>query len=546
MGEGHVVATVSARRLDWHVLLPGRPAASPGPWLLLGGEPDLPRLAVELGLAESATTDRAADGPAKVVALLHDSTATLDRAVDALAPGGSLYWEVDRRSIMRSIATPGRTLRRLRAAGLTPLALYWVGPGWSRPSRFLPIDPPGPIAWYLATSNAERGLVRGALRRLARQMVRSPRIAALLVPRFAVVATSERQPAYPLPAPLSHPDVPTSVRSSSVPPILIAAGEEAWGRITLLAFEDDGSTPSVVVKIGRHAAFDDATRHEHEVLLDLRDRLEATARSTVPEPIALIDVGRRPAVVQSATPGSSALARMIGRRGRGGRRWRDLELTTEWLVAIHRQTSRSSVAPGARGWSQHVDEPLNRFVGAFGRQPAVDRLFDRIRDHTTALGVELPIVLCHRDLGPWNVLIDGDTVRVIDWEVALDGPALTDLVYASLHWSFAAHGPASEPERRLHLRRLLAEPREDDPDRAAIGAAIHRYVGALRVDPRLVPSLIVLTVVGQALDRFDRLGQIATPDPDPWTRNRYVGYAAEIAMFEDAWLTDPTLATGRR
>ncbi len=545
MAEGPDVATGNARRLDWHVLLPRRQSDTPGHWLLLGGGLDLPRLAVDLGLAGSATTEESVDGPADVVALLHGSREPLGRAVDALAPGGILYWEIDRRSIRRSVVTPGRALSRIRAAGLIPLTVYWVGPGWSRPSRFLPVDPPGPIAWYLSTSNADRSPVRGALRRLAGRLVRWPRIASLLVPRFAVVATSGRRPTLCIPAALGHPDVPASVRTSSIPPILVAAGVEPWGRMTLLAFDEEGSAPAVVVKIGRHAEFDEANRHEHEVLVDLRDRLDTATRSTVPDPIALIDVGGRPAIVQGAARGSSALARMPGRH-HGHGPWMDLDLTAEWLISLGRQTSRSPAAPGSPGWSRHVDEPLARFARAFGPRAEVDRLFGRLRDYTTAVGAELAVVLCHRDLGPWNVLVDGNTVRVIDWEVARDGPAVTDLVYASLHWSFAHDGRASEPARRYQLRRLLTESLEDDPGQSAIRGAIHRYSEALQVDLRLVPALVVLTVVEQALDRFDRLQQLAMRDRDPWAQNRYAGYVAEIATFDPDWLTNPMRFMGPR
>ena len=169
------------------------------------------------------------DGPADVVALLQGSREPLDRAVDALAPGGLLYWEVDRRSIRRSVVTPGRALRRIRAAGLTPLAVYSVGPGWSRPSQFLPVDPPGPIAWYLSTSNADRGRVRRAMRRLAGRVVRWPRIASLLVPRFAVVATSGRPPTPCIPAALEPPRSPCLDPHVGDPPDPGRGGRRAVG-----------------------------------------------------------------------------------------------------------------------------------------------------------------------------------------------------------------------------------------------------------------------------------------------------------------------------
>lgn len=537
--EGHVLATGGARRLDWHVLLPGQRGSEPECLLLLGGGAELQRVAVELELAGAVTTTPDDEAPANVVAMLDGATESLDRAARALAPGGYLYWEVDRRSVGRAALTPSRIRDRLRAVGLAPLALYWVGPDWSRPSRFLPIEPRGPMAWYLRTTDASWGLTSSWLRRILRLIVQSPRLTGLLVPRIAVIAASEPVSAHSLPAALAHAEIPASVRASGIPPVLVAGGEEAWGRITLLAFESGRSAPSIVVKVSRHAAFDEATRHEHEVLVDLRSRVDEATRLTLPEPIALLEVGRRPAVVQDGAPGSSALARINRARWRGNAAVRDLERTADWLISLHSQTMRSRVAPGSAGWGQHVEEPLARFVDAFGARDAVARLFQRVRDRTTALAAELPIVLRHMDLGPWNVLVEGDDIRVIDWEVARDGPALTDLVYASLHWSFTAHRQSTEHVRRQHLRWLFAGAGERDAGRSSIYAGFDRYGRAMDLDSRLVPAVVVLTMVDQALDRFDRLERIGTPDADPWTKNRYVGYVEVIAGFEDGWMTNP-------
>jgi len=534
---------VNARRLDWHTLLPRRSGQPPEHWLLLGAGPELSRLVAELGLAGSATNACDDDAErADVVALLHGAREGLERAIGALAAGGCLYWEVDRTSLATAALTPGRARRRLRGAGLTPLAVYWVGPGWSRASRYLPIDPPGPITWYLRTMNASTSAASVVLRRILRIIVRFPSVTGLLVPRFAVIAASEPVAAETSPAALADPAIPSRVRSSPVPPILVSGGEEAWSRITLLAFEPGATAPANIVKIARRAEFDEATRHEHDVLLDLRSRVDAATRATVPEPIALLAVGRRAAIIQDAARGSSALARMSRWPHQGRRRRRDFELTTEWLISLHSQTTVSRVTPGSPEWKTHVNGPLDRFGEHFGPRSAVVRLFERVRHHTTHLGAELPIVLRHMDLGPWNVLIEGDRIHVIDWEVARDGPAMTDLVYASLHWSLAAHGRAAEPELRRHLRRLFAGTDADDPDWSSIHAALRRYGRALGVDPRLVPSLVVLTFVDQALDRFDRLQRMGTPDHDPWTQNRYVGYIEEIAAFDGGWLTASELA----
>jgi Ser/Thr protein kinase RdoA (MazF antagonist) len=222
---------------------------------------------------------------------------------------------------------------------------------------------------------------------------------------------------------------------------------------------------------------------------------------------------------------------------RGGQRRRDLELTTDWLIAFQTQTSRARIAPGSPGWNTQVDALLDRFEEAFGSRARVARLFARIRDHATTIAADVPIVLKHMDLGPWNVLVDGDRVNVIDWEVARDGLVLSDAIYAAVHWSFASTGRTSEPARRDHLRWLLADSSDEDPDRSSVHAAIRRCCAAIDLDPRLIRALVVLTFVDQALDRSSRLQLIGTPDRDPWTQNRYVGYVDEIATFDDGWIS---------
>ncbi len=75
--------------------------------------------------------------------------------------------------------------------------------------------------------------------------------------------------------------------------------------------------------------------------------------------------------------------------------------------------------------------------------------------------------------------------------------------------------------------------------RSSTHKGFDRYSRAVDVDARLVAALVVLTMVDQALDRFDRLARIGTPDADPWTSNRYVGYVEVIAGFQDGWMTSP-------
>jgi aminoglycoside phosphotransferase (APT) family kinase protein len=215
----------------------------------------------------------------------------------------------------------------------------------------------------------------------------------------------------------------------------------------------------------------------------------------------------------------------------------DLQRTTSWLISMHRQTLRSRVAAGSPGWTLHVDERLERFHAAFGRRPDIVRLFDELRADAATSGCDLPIVLCHRDLGPWNVLVDREDVRVIDWEVARDGPALTDLVYACLHWRFESLRDRTEANRARQLGRILMGPAGSGPGIASIRDAVRRYIHEVDVDPRLIPMLVILTLVDQALDRFDRLQLRGARDTDSSNDNRYVRYVTEVASYSTDWLT---------
>jgi hypothetical protein len=523
-GEG------AARRFDWHVLLP-RPGTPDDRWLVLGAPEEAAQEVVRLGLAGAGVTAPELGAPSDVVAILDGATMPLETAAGVLSEGGTLYWEVDRGGLTGLVRTPGGLRRDLAAAGFGTAALYWVGPSFTAPRYWLPLDRAAPAAWYLATMGSRPG-IRAWVRRFAALLVRSTPVGPLLAPRLAVIVGVGAGARPPIPAVLDAPETRSVLGSVTGLPIQSSGGDGAWSRITLLVFGRGARRPRAVIKVSRHEVFDAATRNEHDTLQRVRARLPSGLDATLPRPLASVRAGPRPAIAQEAMPGTSAWTRMT-RPGGGARALEDLRRTAAWLVDVAPHLEEGRATPGSSRWRDHIDAPLERLAARPDLPTPIRRLLVSAADRLRAVATAIPIGMTHRDLGPWNVLVHGERIAVIDWEVARVGVPFTDLAYAALHWDLVLAGRAATDRRaaaerrpaRLRVDRLFAAP---GVRLAPVPSILVEYGVALGVEPAAHLPLTVLMLAQQALDRLDRRSRLGLV-PEPATADPYLGYLAAFA-----------------
>jgi hypothetical protein len=536
-----VAARIASRRgrVDWRFLMPISDRAF-SYLVLLGGTAELAERVIETGVARQVGAALPEAHSADAVVVLSGVAVPAREIARCLTAGGALYYEVDRR-LPRCLAdTPGRVRRRLARAGLTPTGVYWAAPNFANCKRYIPLDAPGPLRWYLsalyvAGSPFHRLLEIG----MRLSVAGSLNGFAAIAPCFAVTAIAGPAGSA-APAANGQPAFPHFLGALGTRPMVITSGQDDGSRTVVLPFGPGSQQPGAVFKVSAHARLNGNTEREQAVLSEIHTRLDESMRRTVPRPLGVQRLGHLTVSTESCASGQT----LVVTSGRWPASFQqqvdDLGLAANWLSQFHRQASAGGGRWDEAAHARWVETPLAAYAQAFGLTPDEAALFANVRKVARALcGVPLVLVWMHYDFGPWNLFRDQDELMVIDWEFGRNwerdrfGPALHDLLYFVTYWYHVVKRLNTEAAELDGLRRLFIAPDCADRRTAAAHKVIAEYMAALDIDARFLPIMLVTMWIEQALYRFSRRQALGEVQPDARAGNRYVRYIEVLAKHAD-------------
>ncbi len=404
------------------------------------------------------------------------SAAARAAAVDVLAPGG---WCV-------AIGSRGR--KETWPDALRPASTWVVWPE-SMPRVWLPMDNDGAMRWLAAhaTGTGSGVFARARLRWLAWQ----------LRARFGLGRTIEIaqrvSPGATLPIPQP---IPWAARAEGSPgadastAVLLTPGRHALNKVVGISLI--GSRPVLVSKVARSIEAEEGLHQEAEAL-ETAATHGLGERAGVPELLRRGQLDGRLVVIERAllgVPGAAWLRRAGSQAA--------FDAIVDWLIHLARTTSAE---PPSSERDQFLDAVRGQ-AGSMLDAAAVSVLRD------------LPVVMEHRDLAPWNVVgRDGMAVGVLDWESAtVHGWPGPDLVYFSTYAAVSLER-ATTIERRVAVARRLQDP-SDSLGRVA-DAAWRRYASALGLPLDAIGPVRTLTwaIHMRSAERRRAMGDGA-PDAD--------------------------------
>ncbi len=431
------------RRVDWRFLLadpqPKRVICFAGGVMgealdLVSDEVVVPRQPRDL----RGPVDMSHDANFDLAVVANPSAAELQAAWTALRPGGALYGEWNRLP-----ATRARVTRELAQAGYTAPACYWPtgAPEQAAAGAWLPLAAPGALRYYARSRSAVKGSLQRARLQMQGLALQAAARAGVAMPLCAV--------AYKPPVGGEHvesvAELPVEAHQ-----LLLTGGLRSINKPVRLLFADREVEPRLAVKMARVPESLPALANEAAILRAVHDR-QGEELAGVPRVVAF--EGNGGGLCETALAGVPLWTQLS--RGNFAAL---AAKATAWQVTL---AGDAMPQPRDSWWERLAGCQLAWFGAAFGT--AIDGSLLRQAAHELQCLPDLPLVCEQRDFSPWNVLVKGDDLVVLDWESAeLHGMPALDLIYFLTYLALfvegvQVHGVVDAEEAR-RVYRLTRDP----------------------------------------------------------------------------------------
>jgi hypothetical protein len=173
-----------------------------------------------------------------------------------------------------------------------------------------------------------------------------------------------------------------------------------------------------VAKVARVPGENWVLNQEYALVAQLRQEGTEFMRSTIPNPLVRTLIADHCVVVEPYFPGPPM---SVGSRRTG--RWRNrrsdesLDRAIDWLLQCQKETMVQRAVLTEEQLDTYILSPIDRLRETATLRQNEWRYLEALKDRTRALiDHPLPLVFKQGDFRPDNILMDADTMHVIDWE----------------------------------------------------------------------------------------------------------------------------------
>lgn len=468
------------------------------------------------------------------------AVAHLTRLRMLLAPDGVLLLGVEARAGVMARLGRSRWRHALSEAGFGQVERLLALPDCRASTYVLQAGPRAPSGMVLRAYAGQYLEPKTTTHRLARWILRQttppPALAELCAGHWLLAGRTPRQP-------------DTLFSGAGLPPgewgVLAARGRSYRGaRAHFAAFDPHTADVHFRVKVAREAAAAEAVAREATTLERLHQLLPPDLLTTLPPSLGRFHVHGHPATAQGHLEGQTLANRLerIPARRRPRLAGELLGQATRWLTHFHRETARPTPITGEL-LDRLVLSDLRRFLEVCPHAPRARTLFTRVmREAESLLGERLPLVCEHRDFQTRNILLDGRTLRVVGWDLAVfDSLPLGDFyeLVHSLAFQLADDGRMERPGEMLSL----AYGGQGEFSRA-VGFCLRAYCDRLGLSPNWGSIVLPLLMARKALLHKE---QFASGMDGHWTAVglRYLEAPEEFPVLLGQTIDTPRGRPGR-